>query len=191
MSFRDFKSGQIIKHILGENGRLVMPQSILGKPIYAVVPPEGYIINKELLSSISDIQSISSRAFGISALKEVTLTINGEGDYELAPVKDFLETVQPILQACNDLRFKVKWDLNEYGDSIENVYVYDLTYRGRPVYVRKINAFDKVLVKVGSCNDWAAAFYSHRKDSIDYILGGIPVKECVLYEGNEHLLHRQ
>ena len=182
MNIKDFKPGRIIKHAL-------MSQSLLGKSIYAIVPPKGYIINPELKKMFSEVSTKPNRAFGVDALGKIAI-INGDTNYKLASVKDILEIVQPKLQDCKDLQFKIKWDLNETGDSIENVYFYDLTYKGIPVYTRKINAFDRVIVKVGPHNDWAAAFYSHQKDSIDYILGGIPVKECVLYEGNEHLLNQ-
>lgn len=51
-------------------------------------------------------------------------------------------------------------------------------------------SFDKVLVRDSDNQEWAAGFFSHYDENClsNYYCMGIHYKQCIPYEGNEHLL---
>lgn len=48
--------------------------------------------------------------------------------------------------------------------------------------------FDKVLVRDGDDDEWACNFFSHIEEGNLYYCVGTWFKQCIPYEGNEHLL---
>lgn len=88
--------------------------------------------------------------------------------------------------------------INKYGAGVktisgdENYFTFDeLTFVRRDAKEPQFKAFDKVLARDFDTSKWKAYLFSHYEHSSSFpycMCGGYIHKQCIPYEGNEHLV---
>lgn len=111
-----------------------------------------------------------------------------------------------IINSSYDADFRARYHsklatvlfINKYGAGVktisgdENYFTFDeLTFVRRDAKEPQFKAFDKVLARDFDTSKWKAYLFSHYKHSSSFpycMCGGYIHKQCIPYEGNEHLL---
>lgn len=186
MKLTEFLPGTVVAHnILCEDVNKNRLSTVL-----AIVPPKNCIINKVLQAKNDG--SPEKCLLGIDAEGDVCFSIYANPDDKWY----IPQGVYAMQVRCKLLNagFKIEKDGvdMDYNSCVRAVYLRDIkTQKGQPVYIQGFKYFDKVLTRTNSKTVWCCNFYSHYDPDTQthYVLGGVPVRECIPFEGNESLIN--
>lgn len=158
--------------------------------IFAIVPPKNCIINKALQAK--DDGNSEKCLLGITADGRVSFSIYANTDD-----KWYIPCGIMAMQVrCKLLNAGLKIEKDGFDmdndNRVRTVYLQNIkTEKGQPVYVQGFKYFDKVLTRTNSKTVWCCNLYSHYDPATQthYVLGGVPVRECIPFEGNESLIN--
>lgn len=185
MKLTEFLPGTVVAH----NFIIGLPSKSTLRTVFAIVPPKNCIINKAIgLHSGNPEECL----FGLDADGKICFDIYADPGtgWFIPKGYDAMQVRCKLLNAG----FKIEKDGvdMDYNSCVRAVYLRDIkTQKGQPVYIQGFKYFDKVLTRTNSKTVWCCNFYSHYdpNEQIHYVLGGVPVRECIPFEGNESLIN--
>lgn len=184
MKLTDYLPGTVVAHPVLYNDVSKAKLSV----VFAIVPPKSHILNKVLCINENPEECL----LGVNIDGKVCFEIYRSADDNWYIPNGFM-AMQVRCKLLN-AGFKIEKDsVDMDSDSrVRTVYLQNIkTEKGQPVYVQGFKYFDKVLTRTNSKTVWCCNIYSHYDPAMQthYVLGGIPVRECIPFEGNESLIN--
>ena len=204
-----FKDGDVISVTLDDNLWICIYKNVNCKKLYCHV---SYSIGTNTVYSNSDgglcyLNSIINMRLATKEEKQKLFdAIKNNGYKWNAETKTLEESVKPIFKRGDTIRSKKKRDENFYILSVdEDSYMIDIKnlcikFKDQDNFELASAKFDintlkpfksEVLIRDTNRQAWTGAFYSHYDVKDDYPYHCINFgryKQCIPYEGNEHLL---
>lgn len=185
MKLRDFKPGTIVSRNV-----IVNAEKNDVRPVFAVVPPVDHVMNKELVSATENINYV---LLGVNTDYDVCQTIYSGPEIDDWDQPSGFDAMRIRCMLVN-AGFKILKE--DYDMSVCSILkairlIEVQAPNGKPVYVQNLKEFDKVVARANSNSVWSANFYSHfdSKNAIHYMIGNVPMRECLPYKGNEKLIN--
>lgn len=185
MKLTDFLPGTVIAH----NIILMSLNKSNLYTVFAIVPPKNSVMNTALCTT----ETTKDSLLGLDADGKICFNIYAAKDTGwYIPEGYFALRLRNKLLSAGFTIGKDTVDIDPLDSRVRTVCLHDIKApKGQPVYIQGFKYFDKVLTRTNSKTVWCCNLYSHYDPTTQthYVLGGVPVRECIPFEGNESLIN--